>query len=333
MADSDDNNTADLIKMKVADLRRELKSRGLSTVGNKNELIERLQGRAVGEEGVITSGSVGSSGDSVGGSGNVDGDVMDDSGNHEEAELLDEDDVLEDGLDDELSVEGISETNDSSSVINNDSLNLSNTAVTGETRQSKQTSKRKLTTSGLKKSESTNLQPKKITLVRNTSSSMSASEKENQESSDQDKCLISEAKGNESSPPKKIIKLSSFTVKERLELRAQKFGTSVPVSNAAKKEARAIRFGLSSGQTSSSLPVASAEVLKKRAERFGTAVSPILKKTELEEKLKLRQQRFGVTNVSSGGDGSNSSNNTNTLTKATIDEKKRLRAERFKLAA
>ena len=30
-------------KMKVADLKRELKSRGLTTTGNKNELLERLQ--------------------------------------------------------------------------------------------------------------------------------------------------------------------------------------------------------------------------------------------------------------------------------------------------
>ena len=30
-------------QMKVADLKRELKSRGLTTSGNKNELIERLQ--------------------------------------------------------------------------------------------------------------------------------------------------------------------------------------------------------------------------------------------------------------------------------------------------
>lgn len=29
--------------MKVADLKRELKARGLTTSGNKNELIERLQ--------------------------------------------------------------------------------------------------------------------------------------------------------------------------------------------------------------------------------------------------------------------------------------------------
>lgn len=33
----------DFSKLKVADLKKELKNRGLSTVGNKNELQERLQ--------------------------------------------------------------------------------------------------------------------------------------------------------------------------------------------------------------------------------------------------------------------------------------------------
>lgn len=36
-------DTMDFSKLKVADLKKELKNRGLSTVGNKNELQERLQ--------------------------------------------------------------------------------------------------------------------------------------------------------------------------------------------------------------------------------------------------------------------------------------------------
>lgn len=36
-------SVVDLEKLKVADLKRELKSRGLSTIGNKSELLERLQ--------------------------------------------------------------------------------------------------------------------------------------------------------------------------------------------------------------------------------------------------------------------------------------------------
>ena len=45
----------DMFQMKVADLKKELKSRGLSVTGNKTELIERLQMAA----GSSSSGTVG----------------------------------------------------------------------------------------------------------------------------------------------------------------------------------------------------------------------------------------------------------------------------------
>lgn len=35
--------------LQVADLRRELKLKGLNTVGNKNELLERLQAALIGK--------------------------------------------------------------------------------------------------------------------------------------------------------------------------------------------------------------------------------------------------------------------------------------------
>ena len=43
--------------MKVADLKKELKSRGLSVTGNKTELIERLQ-MAAGSSGTVGDASV-----------------------------------------------------------------------------------------------------------------------------------------------------------------------------------------------------------------------------------------------------------------------------------
>ena len=47
----------DMFQMKVADLKKELKSRGLSVTGNKTELIERLQ-MAAGSSGTVGDASV-----------------------------------------------------------------------------------------------------------------------------------------------------------------------------------------------------------------------------------------------------------------------------------
>lgn len=62
-----------------------------------------------------------------------------------------------------------------------------------------------------------------------------------------------EKAASDSQPEKKVIKLSELGVKERLEMRAKKFG--MPLSEAAKKEARSARFNAnnSSGNSSSSV--------------------------------------------------------------------------------
>merc|ERR1711915_908930 len=51
--------SADLSKMKVADLKKELKARGLPVVGNKNELVERLQEAILAGGEVLTGGTGG----------------------------------------------------------------------------------------------------------------------------------------------------------------------------------------------------------------------------------------------------------------------------------
>lgn len=125
----------------------------------------------------------------------------------------------------------------------------------------------------------------------------------------------------------KIVKLKELTIKERLELRAKKFGA--PVDSDIKKLARAERFGTqneSNGNkasiTSNAVP-ASADILKKRAQRFGVSVSTQMINIENQEKLQKRQERF----------------NAGATTKTTITppessdeyaEKARLRLERFK---
>lgn len=133
-----------------------------------------------------------------------------------------------------------------------------------------------------------------------------------------------------------VVKLSQLTMKERLELRAKKFGAAPSLD--ALKQARAERFGLASNVNISTSQTAAetapkptnptdsanVDILKKRAERFGGSVSNAMVTIENKEKLLKRQQRFEVTST------------TNTTIPATVSlssdyaEKAKLRAERFK---
>lgn len=138
---------------------------------------------------------------------------------------------------------------------------------------------------------------------------------------------------NGSGDDKKLLKLSELTMKERLELRAKKFGAAP--SADALKQARAERFGISSeaktatkadgsGGKIASAPI-SVDVLKKRAERFGGSVSTVMNKIENKEKLQKRQERFG-------GSATNTTATVASDPKAASEyaEKAKLRLERFK---
>lgn len=145
-------------------------------------------------------------------------------------------------------------------------------------------------------------------------------------------------------PEKKVIKISELSAKDRLEMRAKKFGaiaasstTTVGLPSKIKLDARAARFGISaaasaettetSSSTNSITAPVSDEVLKKRAERFG-AISEIVKKTEFEEKKVKRVERFGGEGkVPITGPASDDA------TKTDYAEKARLRLERFKQTA
>lgn len=136
----------------------------------------------------------------------------------------------------------------------------------------------------------------------------------------------------------KKIKLSQLTAKERLELRAKKFGA--PIATESLKAARSERFGLTSkpsdtktvsNSSSSSIKngnsQATVDLLKKRAERFGGSVSKVMNKIENLEKLQKRSERFGKSNenkvTASGG----------SATSEQMSERARLRLERFKTTA
>lgn len=130
---------------------------------------------------------------------------------------------------------------------------------------------------------------------------------------------------------KKVVKLSELSAKERLEMRAKKFGA--PVSIDSLKSARAERFGLSATSTITASATAnsenggkngvSVETLKKRAERFGGSVSKVMTKIENFEKLQKRRERFGAAAAAAA------EKSTVTATATDYEEKAKLRLKKF----
>lgn len=138
-----------------------------------------------------------------------------------------------------------------------------------------------------------------------------------------------------------VVKLTKLTMKERLELRAKKFGATP--STDALKQARAERFGLPAKETISSTTsntssisggavTSDVDVLKKRAERFGGSVSQTMVKMENKEKLLKRQERFGAPSSTKDTEKSTSTPALAVDTKPSPDYAEKLlkRQERFK---
>uniref|UniRef100_A0A1B0FUY7 Putative nucleic acid-binding protein n=1 Tax=Lutzomyia longipalpis TaxID=7200 RepID=A0A1B0FUY7_LUTLO len=282
----------DFSKMKVADLKRELKNRGLSTAGNKNELQERLQMALLDSDPVLEDSTI------------ISGDLDDDEVLNDE-ELENAKDLLEETSHEDAILASPTPSAESAAGV------TTNKSPGEAPKEETQPPARKI----VLKRKMIVIPPPEETSQKDSTNSVPEPGEVTSEKSD-DASSVGECE-------KKVIKLSEMSAKERLELRMKKFGA--PQTPDAKKLARAERFGSAATTPSASngSSGASIDVLKKRAERFGGSVSTTMTKMENQEKLKKRQERFGASTVA----GKISVSPT---VKSEYESKAQQRLERFK---
>ena len=283
-------------------MKRELKLRGLSTTGNKMELVDRLQT-------VLIDGEL----------------SLEDS-----ADLLDDDAVLTD--EDEAHILG-SDENDllkspSPVLKQNPAVTVDENAVVAGSHAKKIVLKRKSSFTSI------------TTLTADANSSNTS--KDNTELSPPKTLKMSErnpitmddgkqkpAAVEVAAPTGVSAKVAQLSMQERLEMRAKKFGIT---ANAAAKASSTTTATVGAATTATPTPVAKIsdekqlEILKKRADRFGCVVSPKIAKVEANEKLQKRKERFGLAAADTA-----TNNNTTTATAVSTEwsEKARMRLERF----
>ncbi|XP_065285972.1 SAP domain-containing ribonucleoprotein isoform X2 [Dermacentor albipictus] len=288
MADSVDMVGADSIRnMKVADLKKELKARGLSTAGNKSELAERLEA-ALGLPKDMS-------------------DVQIDEGLDQGVDVNEDEALLEESL--LLPAEG--KANNGDVFAREEEL-----LATPVTKEPPAAAKLSLEASNLTASSIAAAAPAAI--PQKIAAAPTAMEPASNESEAKKVRLkVTALSGGDATAaatigaPKEPTK--GLSVEERISLRSKKF--NMPLSDTARLKVRMERFGaaaqnspaaskdttktssvkLSRTSISANPPPVDLAKLKKRAERFGQSVSTVAKDLEEKERLLKRKQRFNST--------------------------------------
>lgn len=283
--------TTDYSKMKVNDLKKILKNRGLPMSGTKQELVERLQTAESTNEDLLDGSEVG-------------------------------DDLVED--------EDLERELDDSSLIGDDT-------VIEKPEEKKETPEKGASNEVTKEVASSS--PSKTAAV-SESGNIAGEEKPT------NGAVCEEPQVPNTTQQKRTISLkgesSAATEATKKKLRAERFGAgaqNVPKDVLTK---RAERFAINSTTTSTAVSnnkVPPSEALKKRAERFGILSPAEIKKQHLE-KLQKRKLRFSsstpsvtptstVVTTTPASTAPLPSDVKPTL--LSVEERKKLRAQRFKL--
>ncbi|XP_016938576.3 SAP domain-containing ribonucleoprotein [Drosophila suzukii] len=305
---------SDVTKMKVADLKRELKLRGLTVNGNKTELQDRLQT-------ALLEGDISLEDSAI-------ADAIDD----DDVSLTDEDEhkLLGDENDDELLKSPVSTpTTVAIPELLAEDKTATDAAPAGPAKKIvlKRNNSQQSTGTGA----STGTTPSK----ENEAPATTAGDSTEETPTKKHKPIVVGPKA-EGEKPSGDKKLTQLTAQERLELRAKKFGitpvASPAVSTAASTVAVAINKSSSASITANKgnkeTEEQQKEALKRRAERFGCVVPEKAPKAATDDRLQKRKERFGAGAAASEA----TSTATTTGSKDAWSEKARARLERFKIA-
>ncbi|XP_064647931.1 scaffold attachment factor B1-like isoform X2 [Lineus longissimus] len=313
--------TMNFSKMKLNDLKKELKDRGLTVSGNKSELIARLK------EHMEINGEPNEPDLELGGDDDLEENVDDEILKDDEALPLDTgnppDTLLDDKLEDAL---GIGTTTVETILDDKESKKEPASVLHGEDQVSPDKdhgdAKVKSLKATLTASERLAIRAKKFGVVSEDVKKKTREERFGSTGSTSSEAVSSTT---EAVPIGTSVKPTDI---KRLKERAERFGSSVSPSMSKLEETEKLlkrqdRFGSADSAFSKKVQrLEDSERQKERLKRFGaltaSSVSAAATSSEMDEKRKRRAERFGkITSTSSGGANGN------------VDEKKRKREERF----